>query len=107
MQHYKFEHEFDVDAKTFWEIFFSEPYVEDLYTDLKMKNRQTVELKDDGKVLRRTMKLTPAKDIPGFLKAIINDMSYTEKDVFHRERSAMDVVIEPALLRERFDMKGV
>ena len=40
-------------------------------------------------------------------KSVIGDLSYTEKDVFDRARSSMQVAVEPALMKDRFDMRGV
>src|SRR5204863_7686090 len=45
--------------------------------------------------------------IPQVFRSVIKDMSYTEHNVFHRDRSSMDVVIEPALMKNKFDFKGV
>lgn len=104
--HYKFDHEFDCDPKTFWEIFWSQEYNDDLYTQLDIPQREVIELKDDGKVLKRVWKLSPRVDIPSVLKSIIKDTGYTETDHFHKERSSMDVVIEPAMMRNKVDMRA-
>ena len=105
--HYKFEHDFDIDAKAYWDLFFSEDYNKDLYAELKMKEHKILEQREEGGKLFRSVKITPQKEVPAVFRAVISDMSYTERDVFHRDRSSMDVIIEPALMRDRFDMKGV
>jgi hypothetical protein len=105
--HFRFEHDFEIDAKDYWDLFFSDDYNKELYEKLKMRNRQVLDLKDDGKTLRRQTRLTPEIDIPKAFRAVISDMTYVEHNTFHRERSAMDVLIEPALLKNKFDFRGV
>jgi hypothetical protein len=104
--HYRFDHEFDCDPKTYWEIFWSQEYNDDLYKQLDIPKREVIELKDDGKVVRRVWKLTPKTDVPSILRSIIKDQSYTETDHFNREKSVMEVVIEPALMTSKFDMRA-
>ena len=105
--HFKFEHDFDIDAKDFWDLFFAEDYNVDLYREMKMKDRKVLEHKDDGKTIKRVVKLSPADDIPAMFKSVVPDTSYTEHDLFHKERSSMDVMIEPAAGKNKFDMKAV
>ena len=104
--HFRFEHEFDIEPKDYWEMFFSEPYNQDLYKQLKMKTRELVEQKDEGKTLRRVVRLTPDEEIPAVFKSVIKDTSYVERNVFHRDRSVMDVVVEPAMMKNKFDLKA-
>lgn len=105
--HFRFAHEFDIDPKGYWEIFFDDAYNVELYKRTKIKNRNIVSQTDDGKVLRRTQRLTPDQELPGFIKSIINDVTYTEHDIFHRERSEMEVVIEPAMMKNKFDFRAI
>lgn len=105
--HFKFEHEFDLDAASYWDLFFSEDYNKDLYAELKMKDRKVLEQKEEGGVLRRTVKLVPGKEVPAIFKSIVSDMSYTEKNVYRKERSEMEVVVEPALMKDKFDLRAV
>jgi hypothetical protein len=104
--HFRFEHEFDIDPKTYWEIFFDEEYNKELYKRLRMSERQVLEQKDDGKTIRRSIRLTPADDVPAMFKSVIKDTGYTEHDVYYRDRSSMDVTIEPAMMKNKFDFKA-
>jgi hypothetical protein len=105
--HFKFEHDFDIDVKDYWDLFFSEEYNVDLYKELKMKERTKLEQTDDGKTLRRATRLTPSTKVPDIFKKVISDMSYTERNVFHRERSEMEVVVEPSMMKDKFDLRGI
>lgn len=105
--HFRFEHDFDIDAKDYWELFFSEPYNVDLYKRLGMRERVIVENKDEGATLRRVVRLTPNDEVPAAFKAFIHDTSYTEHDLYRKDRSLMEVSIEPAMMKNKFELKAV
>lgn len=105
--HFRFAHDFDIDPQGYWEVFFDEAYNVELYKRTKIKNRQVISQTDDGKIMRRTQRLTPDQELPGFIKSIISDVTYTEIDVFNRERSEMEVRIEPAMMKNKFDFKAI
>ena len=104
--HFRFEHEFDIEPKAYWDLFFSEPYNVDLYKQLKMRTREILEVKDEGKTMKRSVRLTPDEDIPAAFRTVIKDTSYVEHDLLHRDRSVMDVVVEPAMMKNKFDLKA-
>jgi hypothetical protein len=104
--HFRFEHTFDTDPKTFWEIFFDDGYTNEMYRRVGMREHKIVEQKDDGRTLKRIVHLTPAQEVPAVFKSVIKDTGYTEHDLFHRERSAMEIVIEPGMMKNKFDFKG-
>ena len=105
--HYKFEHEFDVDPAAFWEMFFTEEYNAELYEALKITGRKVLESTDDGKILRRAVRMTPQTRMPAVIAKVVPDQTYVERNVYWREKSAMEVRIEPAALASKFDMKAM
>ncbi len=105
--HYHIEHEFDIDPKGYWDLFFSEEYNVDLFAQLKMKNRTILENRDDGNTLVRVQKLTPTTSLPSIFEKVIPDQTYIERDTFHRDRSSMEVIIEPQVMKNKFDMRAV
>src|SRR3954469_8445639 len=106
MQHYRFEHEFDIEPKAYWEMFFDENYNKELFTNLKI-TRNVILFKDDGSTIRREVKCTANKETPAAFNSVVSDMSYAEKNVFYRDRSEMEVVIEPAVMKNKFDLKAL
>lgn len=104
--HFKIDHDFDIDTEGYWQVFFDEGCMKDLYRELRI-DFQVAETKDDGKILRRVVKLRAQREIPAMFKAVVGDLSYTEIDTFDRPRSSMQVVVEPAMMKDRFDMRGV
>jgi hypothetical protein len=101
-------HEFDCDAKTFWEVFFDEEYTREMYSHLKIKEREVQLCEETDREIRRRIKLVPERDLPGALKSILKgDLGYIEHNVFHKGQDSMDVRIEPTLMKDRFKMNGV
>ena len=101
---FSFVHEFDIDPQGFWELFFSAPYEEDLYKRLKMRTRTVLLHQDEGAIIRRTQRMEPQLNIPSWATSVVKDTGYTEYDVMHKATSRMEVRIEPALMKERFQM---
>ncbi len=101
-------HEFDCDAKTFWDIFFSEDYTREMYAGVGVKERTVLRNDEDEREIRREIKIVPQRDLPGAVKSIVKgDLGYIEHDVFHKGQDTMDVRVEPTLMKERFKMSGV
>jgi hypothetical protein len=103
---FSFVHEFDIDVAAYWKIFLSEPFVADLYKELKMKSFKVEKQEDDGKVMRRVVKCEPSTPVPGFLQSVIKDTGYTEVDTLEWSKNVMRVDIETAMFKDRFKMWG-
>jgi hypothetical protein len=104
---FSFVHDFDLDPQTYWKLFLSEEFNEELFRELKMKSRSVLKQTDDGKLFHRVQKMEPSTKLPGFLESMVKDTGYTEIDTLDWQRSAMEIVIEPAMLKERFVMRGM
>jgi hypothetical protein len=104
---FNFAHEFDIDVQGYWKIFLSDEFNEELYRDLKMKERTKVTQTDDGKTFHRVQRLTPSTQIPGFMASLIKGaLSYTEIDTLDWATNSMKVVIEMDAMKDRFSMSG-
>jgi len=104
---FSFVHDFDIDAKSYWDVFWTEDYNKDLYKQLNMRSRTVLSQTDEGGVIRRSQKMEPTSPIPSWATSVIRDTSYVEHDTYHKDRSSMDVRIEPLLLKDRFHMSAV
>jgi hypothetical protein len=106
--HYRIEHEFDCDPKTYWEVFFDDDYNKDLYAALKMKEWKVVEKREEGNDLRRVLRVTPQRNIPAILQKVgVGDLTYESHEHFHRDRSVMDIDIRMGgALGKKFEMKA-
>jgi hypothetical protein len=104
---FRIAHEFDCDAKTYWEIFFDVEYQKDMYSGLNIKERTVLMFEEDDKEIRRKIKVVPQRDLPGALKSVLKgDLGYIEHNVYHKGKDVMDVRIEPTLMAERFRMSA-
>ena len=103
---FSFVHEFDTDVASYWKLFFAEPFNDDLFRELKIKDRQVLKKEDDGKTLVRIQKMEPTTPLPGFLQSIVKDMGYTEHDKLDWSKNVMRIIIEPATMRDRFKLEG-
>jgi hypothetical protein len=103
---FSFVHEFDTDAQSYWKLFLSEEFNEDLNRELKMKSRTVLKQTDDGKTFHRVQKMEPSTQVPGFLQSMVKDTGYTEIDNLDWSNSIMKIVIEPAMFRDKFNMSG-
>ena len=100
-------HEFDCDAKTYWEIFFNLDYQKDMYSGLGIKERTILMFEEDDREIRRKIKIMPQRDLPAALKSVLRgDLGYIEHNVYHKGKDVMDVRIEPTLMKERFTMNA-
>jgi hypothetical protein len=100
-------HEFDCDAKTYWDIFFDLDYQKDMYSGLGIKERTVLLFEEDDREIRRKIKMVPQRDLPGALKSILKgDLGYIEHNVYHKGKDLMDVRIEPTLMADRFKMSA-
>jgi hypothetical protein len=100
-------HEFDCDAKTYWEIFFDLDYQKEMYSGLNIKERTVLMFEEDDQEIRRKIKVVPQRDLPGALKSVLKgDLGYIEHNVYHKGKDLMDVRIEPTLMGDRFKMKA-
>lgn len=105
---YNFSHEFDIDAERYWKIFLSDEFTEDLYRDLRAKERVKLTQTDDGKTFYRVQRITPHTTIPGFMSSIVQGgLSYTEIDTLDWATNTMQVVIEMESMKDRFSMQGL
>jgi hypothetical protein len=102
-----FVHDFDIDPDGFWQLFFSDAYEKALFRRLKMQSYRVLERHDEGNRYRRLLELVPEMEFPSWAKAVVRETGYREHDLFYRDRSVMDVTIEPAILKDRFYLAGV
>ncbi len=101
-----FAHDFDIDVEGFWKMFFSDEYEQALWKHLKMRNPTILERKDEGSVYRRSVRLEPEMEVPPWAASLVKSTGYIEHDLLHRDRSSMDVRIEPLMMKDRMQLHG-
>jgi hypothetical protein len=104
---FSFQHEFDIDVAGYWKIFLLDAdFNKEMFRQIRMKDYKVLEQTDDGKTFHRVQAMEPTTPIPGFLQSIIKSTGYTETDDLVWSTNVMNVKIEPAFMRERFQMEG-
>jgi hypothetical protein len=103
---FSFVHEFDIDAKGFWDLFLSPEFSEALMAALKMKNYKVHDKTDDGTTFKRTQSMEPQIAIPGMFAKFVPDLGYTEYDTLVRSSNSMKIVIEPKAMKDKFKTAG-
>lgn len=102
MTHFSITHDFDGEPAEFWRLFFHEPYNVELYDRIGVKERKILQHDEDAEKIRFSLRIMPKRDLPGVIKKIVGgDLGYTEISTYWKDKSLIDVRIEPTLLKER------
>jgi hypothetical protein len=108
---YTIEDTFDVSAGRYWEVFFSDDYNAALWPTLNVQH-ELLELDRQGEgadlVIRRRSRLTPQREVPGFLQRLIKGaISYTEENHFVARENKMDTKTISSFMADKIDNHGV
>ena len=103
---FSFVHEFDTDPDSYWKLFLSPEFSNDMFAELKMKKYEVLEQTDDGKHFHRKQSCEPSTPIPGFLQSVVKSTGYTEIDDMDWGTNTMHIKIETAMFKDRFSMHG-
>jgi len=102
MSHFKFVHEINADPAAFWENFFDDAYNEELHKHVNVRERQFLDLKDDGVTKSWTLRVFPQRDLPDFVKKVVKgDLGYIEYGVMKKGSNRIDSRIEPTLFKDK------
>ena len=108
---YRIEDEFDVSTDRYWEVFFDETYNRALWDAIDIGwELLMLERKGEGAdlVIERKQKLTPRREVPGFLKRFVNDaIAYTEHNVFTAKDNRMRTVPTPSFMADKIKTEGI
>jgi hypothetical protein len=108
---YTIEDTFDVSTRRYWEVFFDEAYNAALWATLNAKH-ELLELDRKGEgddlVIHRRSRLTPQREVPGFLQRIIKGaISYVEENHFVARENKMDTRTISSFMSDKIDNHGV
>lgn len=108
---YRIEDEFAVTAPRYWEAFFSDDYNKALFESLDIGwELLTLERKGEGDdlVIERRQRLTPRREVPGFLSKFVADkIAYTEHNIFTAKNNHMKTVTTPSFLADKIKTEGL
>jgi hypothetical protein len=108
---YVIENTFDVSAKRYWEVFFSEDYAAGLFPHLEI-DWKLLKFEKQGEgddlVIIREAELTPHRQPPKVLqKLITTKIKYVESNVYTASKSEMTTKITPNFGADRVSNGGV
>ena len=107
MTPFRIVHSFDTSPARYWKLFFHEPFNVALYERIKVKERKVLDWKETDGTIYRSIKIVPARDLPGFIKKLVGgDLGYVESSTFYKDKDSMDVTVEPTLFKDRTTMKA-
>jgi len=107
MKKFEIVHEIACDAARFWEMFFDDAYNEALYKQVGLKERRFLELTDTPTHKHWVMRVIPERDLPGFLKKLVNgDFGYEETATLDKAANQITCKIRPTLLSERITIES-
>lgn len=70
----------NIDADRYVKLFFDDAFNEAMKPVAGLKSREVLEMKDEGGVMRRKVRVVPIREFPGPLKALLKggELSYVE-----------------------------
>lgn len=109
MAHFTLTHDFRAPSiASFWRCYFDPEHNAELDERTGIARRAVVLEREEGGVLERAIKLTPARNLPAWLRRIARgDLSYVEKSRFHRQENRIEYKIVPSLLAERISLTAI
>jgi hypothetical protein len=107
---YTIADDFDTSLSRYWEVFFDPAYNAELYKRLRIGREvleETREGEGEGLVVRRRIKLSPQREVPGFVaKFVKGAISYTEQGVYTARTSTLEIVTIPGFMADSLRTRG-
>ena len=107
---YRIADEFDTSISRYWDMFFGDDYNDGLWPALDMGYERvsfTREGEGENLVIRREQILTPHRELPGFMKKLVQGaLTYREKNLFRARDNRMEVETIPSVLAEKIISRG-
>jgi hypothetical protein len=104
--HFDIAHEFDCDPDEFWTIFFDDAFNREVFSRIRSE-RQVLESQDDGRTLRRVIRVSLTRDVPAIVqKALDGKLGYIERSTFDKQTKKYDLAIEVPAAGSRFRIGG-
>jgi len=108
MSHFKFVHDINCNATRYWEVFFDDAYNKAIYSHVNVKERQFLDMQENGNTKTWVLRVFPERDLPGFVKKMINgDLGYIEHATMDKAANRINCRIEPTLFKEKTKINAV
>ncbi|MEZ4385665.1 MAG: DUF2505 domain-containing protein [Nannocystaceae bacterium] len=109
--HYTISDDFETTPERYWQVFFDDAYNDALFEHLRI-GRQVLECSREGEgdalVIRRKQILTPEREAPKMLQALVKGaIRYTERNLFTARDDRMTVETIPGFGADKLTTRGV
>ena len=98
----------DITVQQFWGLLLDPAFDKALMPAMGVKERTEFERIDDGKVIRRKVKVIPGFPIPGPVQKLFGDkeLEYLEESAFYKDKLVMDWSSKPNMFTEKVKAAG-
>jgi hypothetical protein len=104
---FSFEHVFAGRADDYWWAFFDEGCTRRQYDAVGVRAFEIIELADRGDEVVRILRVTPARELPGFIRKLTGaSLSYTETSRLDRGAGVATTEVVPETLSGRIELRG-
>jgi hypothetical protein len=108
MSHFKLVHEQNCTPEKFWEVFFDDAYNKAIYKHVGTKERQFLDMQDQGDIKTWVLRVFPERDLPDFVKKLVKgDLGYIEHATMYKARNRIESRIEPTLFKDKTKINSV
>lgn len=95
------EHELPASAERVWALVVSDEFNSELYRRVEVDRELVSEREEDG-VVRRVVRSTSRRQLPGFVKKLIGgDLGFVERIEWRRGETRLALAVEPSLMTRR------
>ena len=95
------EHELFASADRVWALVVSDEFNADLYRRVNV-DRELVSEREEAGVVRRVVRSTSRRQLPGFVKKLIGgDLGFLEQIEWRRGETRLALAVEPSLMARR------
>jgi hypothetical protein len=107
VKEFRFEHVFAGRADDYWWAFFDEGCTRQQFDAVGVRGFEIIELSDNGDEVVRILEVSPARDLPGFIRKLTGaSLRYTETSRLDRRSGIATTEVVPATLSGRVELRG-
>jgi len=97
--------EFRAEPNEFWRAIFDPGCMGETYDRVGVQSWEILDMLEDDATIRRTIRAVPARDVPGFLRAITGaSLAYEETTTYFKGQNRADLRVTTASLSNRIDI---
>ena len=97
----------NIDRAGFEKLFLDEEFNRAMMSVSELKTRELLDRREEGGKLHRRIKVVPQRDLPGFMKKLIQgELTYIEESVFDPARHVLDWTSQVSVMSDKIKLFG-